>query len=52
MRSSEQSLLFLETGLILAMSWLVSHPGNLPLPLPSPAGGRVLIFTSHYLRVF
>lgn len=35
MRSSEeQSLLFLETGLILAISWPVSHPGNLPLPLP------------------
>lgn len=35
MRSSEeQSLLFLETGLILAISWPVFHPGNLPLPLP------------------
>lgn len=40
MRSSEeQSPLFLETGLILAMSWPVSHPGNLPLPLPVLQGG-------------
>lgn len=40
MRSSEeQSLLFLETGLILAMSWPISHPGNLPLPPPQSCRG-------------
>lgn len=40
MRSSEgQSPLFLETELILAMPWPVSHPGNLPLPLPVLQGG-------------